>query len=203
MINYKNSNMNEFAEIYESMKMHGLKVPVNKVQINVPNAKKVLENALIYFLGLEGKEMKWLPQYDYIAEWLEDNKGRGLLLYGSCGLGKTLLTRYVITAILLKYCNKVVNSFDMVEVNKDPDKALNKHIISLDDVGTEDVSIKYGEKRFIVPEILDATEKYGKLILITSNLGGEDLIKKYGNRTFDRILAVTKRIEFNGKSFRE
>ncbi|MEA4937203.1 MAG: hypothetical protein VB102_11260 [Paludibacter sp.] len=195
--------MNEFAEIYESMKMHGLKVPANKVQINVPNAKKVLENALNYFLNLEGKEMKWLPQYDSVAEWLEDNKGRGLLLYGSCGLGKTFLTRYVITAILLKYCNKVIHSFDMVEVNKDPDKVLNKHIISLDDVGTEDISIKYGERRSIVPEILDATEKYGKLILITSNLGGEDLIKKYGNRTMDRILAVTKRIEFNGKSFRE
>lgn len=195
--------MNEFAEIFESMKMHGLKVPINKVQINVPNAKKVLENALNYFLNLEGKEMKWLSQYDSVAEWLEDNKGRGLLLYGSCGLGKTFLTRYVITAILLKYCNKVVHSFDMVEVNKDPDKVLSKHIISLDDVGTEDISIKYGERRSIVPEILDATEKYGKLILITSNLGGEDLIKKYGNRTMDRILAVTKRIEFNGKSFRE
>lgn len=195
--------MNEFEEIYERMKVHGLKVPTNKVEIKVPNAKTVLENALRYFLSLEGREMKWLPQYDLIAEWLEDNKGRGLLLYGSCGLGKTFITRYVITAILLKYGNKVVTSFDMVDVNKDPDKVLSKHIIALDDIGTEDISIKYGEKRSIIPEVLDATEKYGKLLLMTSNLGGEDLIKKYGNRTFDRILAVTKRIEFNGKSLRE
>lgn len=195
--------MNEFEEIFERMKTHGLKVPINKVSIRVPNAKKVLENALTYFLSLEGKEMKWLPQYDLIAEWLEDNKGRGLLLYGSCGLGKTFLTRYVITAIVLKYCGKVVTSFDMTEANKEPDKVLVKHIISLDDIGTEDISIKFGERRSIVPEILDATEKYGKLLLLTSNLGGEDLIKKYGNRTFDRILAVTRRIEFNGKSFRE
>lgn len=195
--------MNEFAEIYEQMKVHGLKVPVNKTIIRIPNAKTVLENAMRYFLSLEGKEMKWLPQYDLIAEWLEDNQGRGLLLYGSCGLGKTFLTRYVITAILLKYCNKVVTSYDMIDVNKEPDKVLSKHIISIDDIGTEDISIKYGEKRSIVPEILDATEKYGKLLLMTSNLGGEDLIKKYGNRTFDRMLAVTRRIEFNGKSFRE
>ncbi|HEY5592139.1 MAG TPA: hypothetical protein VIK55_14130 [Paludibacter sp.] len=195
--------MNEFEEIFERMKTHGLKVPINKVEIKVPDAKNVLENALRYFLSLEGKEMKWMPQYDVIAEWLEDNKGRGLLLYGSCGLGKTFLTRYVITAILLKYCNKVVTSFDMVDVNKDPDKVMSKHIIALDDIGTEEVSVKFGEKRSIIPEVLDATEKYGKLLLMTSNLGGEDLIKKYGNRTFDRILAVTKRIEFNGKSFRE
>ena len=147
--------------------------------------------------------MIWLPQYDQIAEWLEDNKGRGLLLYGSCGLGKTFLTRYVIPAIILKYHNKVVHSFDMTELNKEPDKVLAKHLIAIDDIGTEDISIRFGEKRSVVPEILDAAEKYGKLLLLTSNLGGEDLIKKYGNRTFDRILAVTKRIEFNGKSFRE
>ena len=194
---------NEFDEIFDQMKVHGLKVPVNKTIIRIPNSKTILENALKYFLSLEGKEMKWLPQYDQIAEWLEDNKGRGLLLYGSCGLGKTFLTRYVITAIILKYCNKVVTSFDMIDVNKDPEKVLSKHIIALDDIGTEEVSIKFGEKRSIIPEVLDATEKYGKLLLMTSNLGGEDLIKKYGNRTFDRILATTKRIEFNGKSFRE
>lgn len=194
---------NEFAEIFEQMKVHGLKVPNNKTIIRIPNAKTVLENALRYFLGLDGKKMIWIPQYDQIAEWLEDNKGRGLLLYGSCGLGKTFLTRYVITAIILKYHNKVVHSFDMSELNKEPDKVLAKHIIALDDIGTEDISIRFGEKRSVVPEILDAAEKYGKLLLLTSNLGGEDLIKKYGNRTFDRILAVTKRIEFNGKSFRE
>ncbi|MDD3489208.1 MAG: hypothetical protein PHR62_04905 [Paludibacter sp.] len=194
---------NEFEEIFEQMKVHGLKVPNNKIIIRIPNAKIVLENALRYFLGLDGKKMIWLPQYDQIAEWLEDNKGRGLLLYGSCGLGKTFLSRYVIPAIILKYHNKVVHSFDMTELNKEPDKVLAKHLIAIDDIGTEDISIRFGEKRSVVPEILDAAEKYGKLLLLTSNLGGEDLIKKYGNRTFDRILAVTKRIEFNGKSFRE
>ncbi len=194
---------NEFEEIFEQMKVHGLKVPNNKIIIRIPNAKIVLRNALEYFIGLDEKKMIWLPQYDQIAEWLEDNKGRGLLLYGSCGLGKTFLTRYVIPAIILKYHNKVVHSFDMTELNKEPDKVLAKHLIAIDDIGTEDISIRFGEKRSVVPEILDAAEKYGKLLLLTSNLGGEDLIKKYGNRTFDRILAVTKRIEFNGKSFRE
>lgn len=196
--------MDEIAEIFEQMKMHGMKVPsVGKVHINIPNAKPILENYMRYFLSLDGVEMKWIPQYDLIVEWLEDNKGRGLLLYGSCGLGKTFITRYAISAILLKYCNKVVSSFDMVEANKSPDEVLKKHIISLDDIGTEDISVKYGERRSIVPEILDSAEKYGKLLLMTSNLGAEDLIKKYGNRTLDRILAVTKRVEFNGKSFRE
>lgn len=195
--------MNEFDEIFERMKAHDLKVPSDKVIVKIPGAKIILENYMKYFLGREGKTMEWLPQYDKVADWLENNDGRGLLLYGSCGLGKTFITRYVITAILLRYCGKVVSSFDMDEVNKNPDKVLSKHIIALDDVGTEDVSVKFGEKRVIVPEVLDATEKYGKLLFITSNLGANELIEKYGNRTFDRMLAVTKRIEFSGKSFRE
>lgn len=193
---------NEFAEIYKNMQAHGMKTPTPKVLIRVPNAKVVLRNALTYFLSLEGKELVWLPQYDLIGDWLEDNKGRGLLLYGSCGNGKTFITRYVLPAILLKYCNRVISSFDMVDANREPDKVLQKHIIALDDIGVESDSVKFGEKRSIVPEVLDATEKYGKLLLLTSNLGAEDLIKRYGNRSFDRILAVTKRIEFNGKSFR-
>jgi DNA replication protein DnaC len=91
----------------------------------------------------------------------------------------------------------------MSEVNSDPDKVLTKHIISLDDIGTEEISVKFGERRSIIPEILDSAEKYGKLIIMTSNLGATDLIAKYGNRTFDRIISTTKRIEFKGKSFRK
>ena len=204
MINYQNSdNMeNDFASIYEQMKLHGMKVQTPKVFIRVPDAKTVLKSALTYFLGLEGKQLVWLHQYDSVAEWLADNEGRGLLLYGTSGLGKTFLTRYVISAILLKYCNKVVSSFDMVEVNKNPENVLQKHIIALDDIGTEEISVKYGEKRSVVPEILDSVEKYGKLILLTSNLGAEQLVQKYGTRTMDRIIATTKRVEFTGKSFR-
>lgn len=195
--------MNEFQDIYEEMKLHQLKVPSNKISIQIPEAKAILKNAMEYFLGLEGKGFVWLPEYDQVTDWLENNEGRGLFLYGNCGTGKTFITRYAITAILLKYRRLVVSSFDIAEVNRDPEKVLAKHIIALDDIGTEEISVRFGEKRSIVPEILDAAEKYGKLLLITSNLGAEDLIKKYGNRTFDRLLAVTRRIEFSGKSFRE
>lgn len=194
--------MIDFSDTLESMKSHGLKIPTEKVIISVKDAKQVLTQAMTYFLNKEGKTLVWLPQYDDISDWLSNNEGRGLFLFGSCGTGKTFITRYAITAILLKYCNKVVSSFDMTEVNSDPDTVLKKHIIALDDIGTEEISVKFGERRSIIPEILDSAEKYGKLLIITSNLGATDLIAKYGNRTFDRIIATTKRIEFKGNSFR-
>jgi DNA replication protein DnaC len=90
----------------------------------------------------------------------------------------------------------------MTEVNADPEKVLSKRIIALDDIGTEDASVKFGEKRMVIPEILDEAEKYGKLLLITSNLGSKELVSKYGSRIFDRLIETTIGIEFQGKSFR-
>jgi DNA replication protein DnaC len=157
---------------------------------------------MTYFLSFENKKFVWLPEYNLVANWLENNKGKGLFLYGSVGTGKTFITRYVIPAILLKYKKLVVSSFDMTEVNADPEKVLSKKIIALDDIGTEDASVKFGEKRMVIPEILDEAEKYGKLLLITSNLGSKELVSKYGSRIFDRLIETTIGIEFKGNSFR-
>ena len=47
-----------------------------------------------------GDSYVWLPQYDFIAKWLKDNKGRGLMLMGNCGVGKTVMCCYVIPGIM-------------------------------------------------------------------------------------------------------
>jgi DNA replication protein DnaC len=172
------------------------------ISFQITNAKKVFENAMTYYLGLKNKKFVWLPDYETVTDWLADNKGKGLFLYGTVGTGKTFITRYVIPGILLKYKRLVVSTFDMKEVNADPDYVLSKKIIALDDIGTEEVSINFGEKRMVIPEILDEAEKYGKLLLITSNFNEEGLISKYGNRIFDRLIEVTTPIEFKGESFR-
>jgi DNA replication protein DnaC len=194
--------MENFEGILEEMRNHNMKVPEMGISFQIPNAKKVFENAMTYYLGLKNKKFVWLPDYETVTDWLADNKGKGLFLYGTVGTGKTFITRYVIPGILLKYKRLVVSTFDMKEVNADPDYVLSKKIIALDDIGTEEVSINFGEKRMVIPEILDEAEKYGKLLLITSNFNEEGLISKYGNRIFDRLIEVTTPIEFKGESFR-
>lgn len=194
----------DFKSIFDDMKIHGLRVSSNKVQINIPRAKKKLQDAMEYALSLEGRHLVWLPQYDEVADWLEDNEGRGLLLYGSCGLGKTLITRYAIIPILLKFAGKVISSYDMVDLQKNADEIISKHLLALDDIGTEETySMYYGQKRSVFSEIVDAAEKGNKLLLMTTNLSAETLMEKYQPRTFDRLLALTKRIEFKGASFRK
>jgi DNA replication protein DnaC len=88
-------------------------------------------------------------------------------------------------------------------MNNEIDVILSKHLISLDDIGTEEVSVKYGNRRQAFAEIVDAAEKYGKLLVISTNLDKTAIVEKYGERVFDRLVAVTKRVEFKGKSLRK
>ena len=189
--------------ILEDMKAHGMKVPNEKVNIAIPNAEKVFKNALSYFIGMEnGKQAQMLPEYQSVAKWLENNEGRGLFLYGNCGRGKTIIAQYVVPAILLKYCRKVVACYDAQEMNEKLNEVLQRKLLCIDDIGTEDVSVVYGNKRLAFLEVVDAAEKQGKLLIVTSNLNHEQLVEKYGDRAMDRIRATTKRILFVGDSLR-
>lgn len=193
----------EVRNIIESMKVHGMKTPTEKVLIRIPGAEQILRNALKYFIGLENRKAEWLPEYKQIVEWLENNEGRGLFLYGNCGRGKTIIAQYVVPAILLKYCRKVVACYDAQEMNEKLNEVLQRKLLCIDDIGTEDVSVVYGNKRLAFLEVIDAAEKYGKLLIITSNLNKEQLIEKYGDRAMDRIISTTKRVLFTGKTLRK
>ena len=193
---------NEFEGILERMKDSGLVLPQKTVLIKTDAAFTILSNAFDYFIGLEGKKALWIDTYNEVAEWLQDNEGKGLLLYGDCGRGKSILSRYIIPAILLKYHGKVVNVSDITGMNKNIDEVLNKKIVSLDDIGTEGESNVYGNKRLAFSEIVDEAEKQGKLLIISTNLTGEQIASKYGERIFDRLGKITKRVLFTGKSLR-
>ncbi len=68
----------------------------------------------------------------------------------------------------------------------------------LDDIGTEEVSNVYGNKRLAFAEIMDSAEKYGKLVIVSSNLTVAEIKKRYGDRVLDRVVATTKRVLFEG-----
>lgn len=179
-----------------------MKLPGENFCISIPDSGLILENAFTHFLNIEHRAFQKLPEYDKVAEWLQNNDGRGLFMYGNCGRGKSLLSRFVLPAIILKYCRKIVAVYDMNEVNANIDEVLKKKIISLDDIGTESESVKFGERRMAFSEIMDAAEKHGKLLILTTNLTQEEIRSRYGDRVLDRIISTTKRVAFNGKSLR-
>ena len=65
-----------------------------------------------------------------------------------------------------------------------------------------EMAVKYGERRLAFCEIVDEAEKRGKLLMLTTNLSLEEISQKYGERTMDRLVAITRRVKFEGNSLR-
>lgn len=189
----------DFRQATEDLKHTGFSPNPDKVFFSLPNARELLMNGLHYFAG---ENATWLPEYSEIASWLEGNNGLGLLCYGNCGRGKSLICGKIIPILLHHYCRKIVSCYDSQTMNNNPDEVKNKHIIYIDDVGIENISVKYGEKRLVFPEIVDEAEKKGKLLILSTNLSKDEILQKYGERTMDRLNAITKRVRFVGKSLR-
>ncbi len=179
----------------------------DKVRIRIPNAEQRLRGGLDYFVshysGGETTKATWIEKnYRPIVDWMTDNKGRGLLMTGRCGLGKTLIGKHILPLVIQDSCRKIVNVLNAQELNTRIDEILKLHIISIDDVGTEELAKTYGNVRCTFSELCDSAEQKGKLLILTTNLTAGELEEKYGERTLDRLKAITKFVPFTGNSLR-
>lgn len=172
----------------------------NVFNIKLENAK----NVIIYFWNnLIDEKIEWIEEYDKIAEWLTDNKGKGLFLYGANGRGKSMMARIVLPAIIEYFFRKKFVVYTYVNVNEKLNEILTKRFIVIDDIGKEDILNNFGTKRVSFAEIMDNCEVKGNMAIITSNLDGTQIIEKYDNAVLDRIKSCCFRIPFKGVSFRE
>ena len=185
----------------------GIQIP-STVSIKIPNAEERLRGGLDYFVNVFSRgaitKAAWdEANYRPIVDWMTDNQGRGLLMIGNCGLGKSLIGKYILPYLIRDSCRKVVNIFNAQELNSKPDEIMSYHIIYIDDIGTENVSNIYGNKRIPFMELCDAVEQKGKLLICSTNLTLDELAEKYGERTIDRLRATTKVVPFVGQSLRK
>lgn len=140
-----------------------------------------------------------LSSYDEIIDWLVDTRGRGLMLMGECGLGKSTILNYVIPAIFRTKTNKVLRSVPAKELG-----AVDRNVapfILIDDLGTESIKNDYGTKIDAVADAISYAEDSSKTLLITTNLSPKSLKERYDERTLDR-LRKCKVVIIKGKSFR-
>lgn len=186
-------------EVFAKMQAHSMHIPNDFVSLNIDISKELF---LAYFGAIISRDVVWNDSYLQIIDWMKQNANKGLFLYGAHGTGKTILARYVLPAILLEHQRKVVRYFDMGEAARNIDEVMKNKIIALDDVGTESVTFEYGNKRLAFAEIMDRVEKDNKLVIITTNLDGKQLEEMYGRRTYERVVATTKRVLIQGKSNR-
>lgn len=208
--------MQNFDEIFkqgvDSLRDHGFEPYPKRMHIQIPDARQQLAAGLRYYLGADAK---WLPCYDEIAEWLSDNKGRGLLCIGDNGLGKTLICQNIIPVLFQQNLRKVVKTCTAIDMNTQLDELLHCKLLGIDDVGTEPLEmVNYGVRRIAFSELVDMSEKKGTLLIISTNLRtnrGTDrngsnipsIEDRYGLRTYDRLKAVVKSVTFKGHSMRK
>ena len=194
-----------FKNLVSQMRDCGYPQDIDRVQIHIPNAEQRLRGGLQYFVNMKsGCNAEWNERnYRPIVDWMTDNKGKGLLMLGGCGLGKSLIGMYILPLLIKDVHRKVVNIFNAQELNKKIDEILNLHIVYIDDIGTEDNLNSYGNKRMPFAELCDAAEKKGKLLILTTNLNIEGLQERYGDRVVDRLVATTKAVPFIGDSLRK
>lgn len=194
-----------FKNLISQMRDTGYPQEIDRVQISIPNAEKRLRGGLQYVVNMKsGCNAEWNEHnYRPIVDWMTDNKGKGLLMFGGCGLGKSVIGMYILPLLIKDVHKKVVNIFSAQELNKKIDEILKLHIIYIDDIGTEDNLNSYGNKRMPFAELCDDAEKKGKLLILTTNLSIDELTERYGDRVVDRLIATTKAVLFTGDSLRK
>ena len=161
--------------------------------------KEMFVKAFIYY-DRTIDEYNHKTEYDNIIDWMVDTKGRGLMLMGDCGTGKSTILNYVIPAIFRTITNKILRSvpakeLGAVERNKSP-------FIIIDDLGTESIKNDYGTKIDAVADAISYAEDSSKTLLVTTNLTPKALDDRYSDRTLDR-LRKCKVVVIKGKSFRK
>ena len=189
-------NRNDYKQMASQMKVFGLDLTTERLQINIPDAENVLR------LGLSermGSNFVWLPEYTKVVEWMKDNNGRGLLLKGNVGRGKTEIGRNIMPAVINHHYRRIVNCYEAVELSARKSEFLNNNWpLCIDDLGTE----KDAKSRDVFERLADQMEKRDRFLIVTTNLSGEDIRRIYGDRVFDRLKGNTTSITFKGDSMR-
>ena len=170
-------------------------------RFGIPNAKETL------MAGLEEvmlHKAEWLAEYDQIANWLTDNQGKGLLLIGPPGVGKSEICMKVIPLIFRMVLHKVFSRYQATELCNETTyrTSLRQRFIAIDDFGIEGTFYDYGNPHIVFSEIVDGIEKRGTLLIATTNLTMDEIKAKYGLRTFDRLRANMCIVVIREKSLR-
>ena len=189
-------NRNDYKQMASQMKVFGLDLTTERMQINIPDAENVLRLMLAERMG---NNFVWLPEYSKVAEWMTDNSGRGLLVKGNVGRGKTEIGRNILPAVINHYYRRIVNCYDAVDLSARKNEFLdNCWPMCIDDLGTE----KDAKSRDVFERLADQMEKRSRFLIVTTNLTTGEIRERYGDRVFDRLKGNTTCIVFKGDSMR-
>jgi DNA replication protein DnaC len=187
-----------------NLKAHGIDIATRQTITysfgTIPECKQLLMQTLSHID--KTAKIEWLPEYDEVANWMSNTQGKGLLLTGPCGRGKSNIIFHALP-VLFMIQNKVIHPVHVQHLPQKLNETLKKWCYCIDDVGTEEEYNDYGTKFFPFTKIMNEAENKLKLILLSTNLTGKQIRDKYDDRVLDRIIRLCKIVQFEGKSLRK
>ena len=150
-------------------------------------------------------DIEWLPEYDQVAHWMTDSKGKGLLLSGDVGRGKSNIIMFALPVLYMMKFRKVlkpIHADKLKDLVKDPG-FMNRWSYTIDEVGAEPASSDYGVKYHSFMRLINEAEINVKHCLFSTNLSSKEIKEKYDERTLDRIVRLCHVVKFKGKSLRK
>lgn len=159
----------------------------------------------------------YIPEYDLIVDWMTDTEGRGLLLIGDCGRGKSIIVTCLVPVLLaMKNLYAYPVHADDLEkpypfaastMGMDPRMTNLDYLCRcpfpvVDELGVEPLINNYGEKYEGFNRIINAVERYYRPLFVSTNLSKDEMLNRYGERTLDRLQHLCRIVEFKGESLR-
>jgi len=144
-----------------------------------------------------------LPEYDAVIDWMTNTNGKGLMLAGDCGRGKSIILTGVLPLLFFSEFNKILTTHSAQTIATKSETISRAWAISIDELGVEAQVNNYGEKSEGFNVIIDAAETRIAPFFITTNMKDEDILTRYGERTLDRLFRLCRLVEFKGKSLRQ
>ena len=148
-----------------------------------------------------------------VAEWLKNDSKDGLLLYGTVGTGKTTLMRSLYQVLHDDFNRRVdigsasqlVELFQHRDIDSYPfEYEKNVDFLFIDDAGFEpDYCCIWGTEYEPMRDLLAYRYDARKHTVISSNLGDEELVQKYGLRIFDRMIETYDRVTYKFDGYRK
>ncbi len=135
--------------------------------------------------------------------------GANLLFTGGTGLGKTHLSSAIAQRVIDKgytvvyeSAQNVFDSFESVRFGKGDDdtaKYLSCDLLIIDDLGSE-FSTQYTTA--VLYQLLNQRLMNGRSVILSTNLGSKELLKRYGERIYSRLLGSFDTCVFTGNDIR-
>lgn len=158
-----------------------------------------------------------LPEYDVVVDWMTDTRGKGLLLIGDCGRGKSIIATGVVPVLLAMqdkhstpvHADDFAKPYPFARSTEgyEPSMANMDYLIRcrfpiIDELGVETAINEWGERYEGFNRIVNSAERYLKPLFISTNLSTTQLLARYGERTLDRLSHLCRVVEFKGDSLR-